>query len=117
MRADREEPLYHISVVARLVECHPQTLRMYERLGLVAPGRSEANIRLYSEDNVERVRQIKRLTQEIGVNLAGVEVVLRLLDRMGKMEAEIERLHAVVARGPRALGPAQRRGAKKVEVV
>ncbi len=117
MKADREGPLYHISVVARLVECHPQTLRMYERVGLVAPGRSEANIRLYSEADVARVQQIKRLTQELGVNLAGVEIVLRLLDRMEKMEAEIERLHGVVARGPRALGPAQRRAAEKVEVV
>ena len=117
MRPDREEPVYHISVVARLVECHPQTLRMYERVGLLAPGRTEANIRLYSESDVDRVRQIKRLTQEMGVNLAGVEVVLRLLDRMEKMEAEIERLHGVVARGPRALGPASARAAKKVEVV
>ena len=117
MRADREEPLYHISVVARLVECHPQTLRMYERVGLVAPGRSEANIRLYSEADVERVQQIKRLTQEMGVNLAGVEVVLRLLDRMERMEGEMERLREALRQGPRALGPAQRRGAKKVEVV
>jgi MerR family transcriptional regulator/heat shock protein HspR len=117
MRNDREKPLYHISVVARLVDCHPQTLRTYERIGLVAPERSEANVRLYSDADIEKVRQIKRLTQELGVNLAGVEIVLRLLDRLERMETEIERLRGVVARGPRALGPAQRRGAKKVEVV
>ena len=117
MLSDREEPLYQISVVARLVECHPQTLRMYERMGLVAPERSEANIRLYSDDDVERVQQIKRLTQEMGVNLAGVEVVLRLLDRLEKMETEVVRLREALRQGPRALGPALRRGAKKVEVV
>jgi MerR family transcriptional regulator/heat shock protein HspR len=103
--------------VARLVECHPQTLRMYERVGLLAPGRSEANIRLYSQADVDRVRQIKRLTQEMGVNLAGVEVVLRLLDRMEKMETETERLREALRCGPRALGPASARAAKKVEVV
>lgn len=117
MLKDNQEPLYHISIVARLVECHPQTLRMYERMGLVAPGRSNSNVRLYSDADVERVRQIKRLTQEMGVNLAGVEVVLRLLDRMERMETEVERLREALARGPRALGPASRRGAKKVEVM
>ena len=92
MRADREEPLYHISVVARLVECHPQTLRMYERVGLVAPGRSEANIRLYSEADVARVQQIKRLTQEMGVNLAGVEVIMRLTDHIRTLEGRVVEL-------------------------
>lgn len=117
MRGEKDEPLYHISIVAKLVDCHPQTLRMYERLGLVAPERSRANVRLYSEADVERVRQIKRLTQEMGVNLAGVEIVLRLLDRMERMETEIARLREALAQGPRALGPARRRAAKKVEVV
>jgi MerR family transcriptional regulator/heat shock protein HspR len=83
----------------------------------VAPGRSGANVRLYSEADVERVQQIKRLTQELGVNLAGVEVVLRLLDRIEKMETELERLREALRQGPRALGPARGRGAKKVEVV
>jgi MerR family transcriptional regulator/heat shock protein HspR len=113
-----EERLYYISVAARLVECHPQTLRMYERMGLINPGRTEANVRLYSDADIERVRQIKRLTQEMGINLAGVEVVLHLLDRIERMNEELELLRAAVSRGPKALGPATPRPpAKRVEVV
>ncbi len=77
--------VYQISVVAQMVETHPQTLRMYERMGLIAPQRTRNNIRLYSEEDVDRVRRIQHLTQQLGVNLAGVEVVFKLLD-------EIERL-------------------------
>lgn len=117
MLNDRHQPLYHISVVARLVECHPQTLRTYERLGLVAPGRSGANVRLYSEADVERVQQIKRLTQELGVNLAGVEVILRMLDHMDRLQEEIKRLQEALAHGPPALGPATERAAREVEVM
>jgi len=77
--------VYQISVVAQMVETHPQTLRMYERIGLISPQRTANNIRLYSQEDVERVRRIQHLTQELGVNLAGVEVVFKLL-------GEIERL-------------------------
>jgi MerR family transcriptional regulator/heat shock protein HspR len=66
---------YQISVVAQMVETHPQTLRMYERMGLLAPQRTHNNVRLYSDEDVARVRRIQHLTQELGVNLAGVEVV------------------------------------------
>ena len=117
MRRELEESLYHISMVARLVECHPQTLRMYERLGLVEPQRSRSNIRLYSQTDIERVRRIKRLTQELGVNLAGVEVILKMLDRMDKLQEEVERLREALAHGPRALGPATEHSARKVEVM
>ena len=82
----RDEPLYPISVVARICGCHPQTLRMYERLGLVKPQRAGAKNRMYSEADVERLRRIQRLTQDMGVNLAGVEVILRLLDEINEMQ-------------------------------
>ena len=81
---------YQISVVAEMVETHPQTLRAYERAGLVEPQRSGNNVRLYSEDDVARVRRIQHLTQELGVNLAGVEVVFKLLGEMEKLRAQIE---------------------------
>ena len=92
------EPLYTISIAARLVRIerpeepiHPQTLRMYERMGLVTPQRVGKN-RLYSEQDIERVRQIQRLTQEMGVNLAGVEVILSLLEQIERLHAELEAL-------------------------
>lgn len=81
---------YQISVVAEMVETHPQTLRMYERVGLIAPERSGNNVRLYSEEDVARVRRIQHLTQELGVNLAGVEVVFKLLNEMEKLRAQID---------------------------
>jgi MerR family transcriptional regulator/heat shock protein HspR len=76
------EPVYVISIAARMVDMHPQTLRLYERLGLLKPARQGLN-RLYSEYDIERLRQIQRLTQDLGVNLAGVEVILKLLERRG----------------------------------
>ena len=92
------EPLYTISIAARLVRIerpedpiHPQTLRMYERMGLVSPQRVGKN-RLYSERDIERVRQIQRLTQEMGVNLAGVEVILSLLEKIEQLQGELETL-------------------------
>jgi len=89
-RRGRQRPVYHISIVAELVETHPQTLRMYERMGLISPQRTRNNIRLYSEADVEQVRRIQHLTQEMGVNLAGVEVVFKLLGEMERMRAESE---------------------------
>jgi MerR family transcriptional regulator/heat shock protein HspR len=89
MTKGRDQPLYMISVVARLVQCHPQTLRQYEDLGLLEPVRTPTNQRLYSDDDVERARQIRRLTRDLGVNLAGVEVVLDLLDKMESLRQEL----------------------------
>ena len=89
MRRDSSEPLYVISVAAKLVDMHPQTLRMYERLGLVKPARTENNIRLYSDEDIDRCRQIQRLTG-VGLNLAGVEMVLELLQRMETMRRDLE---------------------------
>jgi MerR family transcriptional regulator, heat shock protein HspR len=98
MRQAREdEPVYMISVAARLCELHPQTLRMYERVGLVRPARIGAKNRMYSERDLGRLRQIQRLTQDMGINLAGVEVILGLLEKMQRMQeemdTEIDRMH------------------------
>ena len=84
---DKYEPVYMIGVVVTLTEMHAQTIRLYERLGLVTPQRKNKN-RLYSESDVERLRQIRRFTQNMGVNLAGVEVILRLLDNLEQVRAE-----------------------------
>ncbi len=80
-------PVYMIGVAAELCNVHPQTLRQYEKLGLVVPSRAGAKNRLYSQEDIERVRQIQRLTQEMGVNLAGVEIILRLLDELDELRA------------------------------
>jgi len=85
------EPAYVISVAAARVGMHPQTLRLYERVGLVKPARRGAN-RLYSDWDIERLLQIQRLTQELGVNLAGVEVILSLLEQMAQLQAELEEI-------------------------
>jgi len=87
-----------ISVAARLVGVHEQTLRYYERAGLVEPARSKGRIRLYSLHDLERVRQIRRLTDDMGVNLAGVEVIMRLTDRIRELEHTIDELQAEVRR-------------------
>ena len=87
-----ERPMYMISVAAELVGMHPQTLRIYETKGLVRPKRTPGGTRLYSESDVERLRIVQRLTTELGLNLAGVELVLRLEDELRKAHAQIERL-------------------------
>jgi MerR family transcriptional regulator, heat shock protein HspR len=87
-----DRPRYMISVAADLVGMHPQTLRMYESKGLVRPGRTPGGTRLYSDADVERLRLIQRLTTELGLNLAGVEHVLRLQDELNKARARTARL-------------------------
>jgi len=84
------QPVYMIGIAAQLCGVHPQTLRQYERLGLVSPSRVGSKNRLYSEVDILRVRRIQRLTQEMGVNLAGVELILRLLDDMEEMRRDLE---------------------------
>jgi MerR family transcriptional regulator, heat shock protein HspR len=83
---------YMISVAADLVGMHPQTLRIYEQKGLVRPKRTAGNTRLYSERDLERLRLIQRLTTELGLNLAGVEHVLRLEDQLRRMQARFDQL-------------------------
>ena len=87
-----DRPRYMISVAAELVGMHPQTLRMYEQKGLVQPQRTAGNTRLYSEADLERLRLIQKLTTQLGLNLAGVEVVLDLEDQLRRMQARMERL-------------------------
>ena len=87
-----DRPIYMISVAAELVGMHPQTLRIYESKGLVRPKRTAGNTRLYSERDVERLRVIQKLTTELGLNLSGVELVLKLEDQLQRMQARIDRL-------------------------
>ena len=85
-------PRYMISVAAELVGMHPQTLRIYETKGLVRPKRTAGNTRLYSESDLERLRLVQRLTTELGLNLAGVDHVLRLEDQLQRMQRRLERV-------------------------
>ncbi|MGC8779909.1 MAG: MerR family transcriptional regulator [Anaerolineae bacterium] len=89
-----DEPRYAIGVVAEMVELHPQTLRRYEELGLLVPAR-KAGRRLYSPRDVELLRYISRLSNELGLNMAGVEVILRLNQRINELQAEVERLQGI----------------------
>src|SRR6476660_9431914 len=85
-----DEPMFVISVAARLVEMHPQTLRYYERAGLIKPKRSRGSIRLYSQRDIERLKKIARLVDNLGVNLAGVEVIINLTEKLELMQALLE---------------------------
>jgi MerR family transcriptional regulator, heat shock protein HspR len=87
-----ERPRYMISVAAELVGMHPQTLRIYESKGLIQPKRTGGNTRLYSEADLDRLRLIQRLTTELGLNLAGVEHVLRLQDELVRMRRRLDRM-------------------------
>ncbi|MBN1565189.1 MAG: MerR family transcriptional regulator [Anaerolineae bacterium] len=87
-----DKPCYTIGIVAQMVELHPQTLRNYEQQGLVVPQRSDGNIRLYSQREVDRLLKINRLTQELGINLAGVEVILNLTDQIETLLDQVEAL-------------------------
>ena len=85
MSSHFNEPLFVISVAARLVQMHPQTLRKYEREGLIAPSRTQGNLRLYSDRDIERLRQVKYLVEDLGLNLAGVQMVLDVTRRLREM--------------------------------
>ena len=91
MLRDKKQPLYMISIVSEMLHVHPQTLRLYEREGFVTPKRTKRQ-RLYSEEDVERLGMIVRLTRELGVNKAGVEVILRLMHRIEGMHREMEEM-------------------------
>ena len=85
-----DRPLYVISVAAELVDMHPQTLRLYERKGLIEPSRSSGQTRLYSQRDIDHLREIRRLTQELGVNLAGVEEIIRLRRQLDELQGGME---------------------------
>ena len=91
-RIDSNRGVFMISVAAELADMHPQTLRMYEARGLITPKRSPKNTRLYSQRDVERLRRIQQMTSEEGLNLAGVETVLEMEERVENMRAELERM-------------------------
>ena len=101
-----------ISVVAEQYEIHPQTLRLYEREGLLKPSRSEGNTRLYTDSDLERLEVILHLTRDLGVNLAGVEIILNMRERMGEMQAQIQEFIASLNRelAARTARPAEEEG-------
>ena len=92
--SDRGKPLYMIGVVAQMLNVHPQTLRFYEKKGLVRPSRTVGRTRMYSADDVEELSRLLRLTRDLGVNLAGVEIILKMRRRMLEMQRQIEDLVA-----------------------
>ncbi len=93
-----DEPVYLISVVAKALNIHPQTLRQYEREGLVTPSRTNGKIRLYSQKDIDRINLILRLTRELGVNLAGVDIILQLKDQIDSYESQIDDLKLDIAK-------------------
>ena len=93
-----DEPVYLISVVATMFNIHPQTLRQYEREGLVEPSRTQGRMRLYSQRDIDRMKLILRLTRQLGVNLAGVDIVLQLKAQIDEMQKEIDQLRDELSR-------------------
>lgn len=94
MNRDDSEPCYVISVAARMLSIQTHTLRYYERIGVVEPYRSRGNIRLYSEKDIALLQRVKSLVDDLGVNLAGVEVILRMGQRIGELQNELEQVRA-----------------------
>ncbi len=95
MSAGEQEGLYAIRIAAQLLQVHPQTLRLYEREGLVEPQRSKGGIRLYSEQDIERIRRLQRLMDDLGVNLAGADVILYMRETILTLREELATLHEV----------------------
>ena len=93
---DKGKPLYMIGVVAEMLKLHPQTLRLYERRGFVRPSRTVGRTRMYSAEDVEEIARVVRLTRDLGVNLAGVEIILKMRRRMVEMQKQSEGLLAYV---------------------
>lgn len=92
MEQHYDEPVYLISVVAKVLSIHPQTLRQYEREGLIEPSRTDGKIRLYSQRDIDRIKLILRLTRDMGINLAGVDVILKLKNQLHEFENLIDEL-------------------------
>ena len=87
-----DEPVYLISVVASILNIHPQTLRQYEKEGLITPSRTKGRMRLYSQRDIDRIKLVLQLTRKMGINLAGVDVILKLKEQIDQMSSEIEEL-------------------------
>ena len=116
MDIHNSEPCYVISVVARMLGVHAQTLRYYERAGIVEPSRSRGRVRLYSNQDIERLRQVRTLMNDLGINLAGVEVILRLNERIEALETQLEETEREIDRlreaglWPKRMLPPSKRG-------
>ena len=87
MEASYDEPVFLISVVAKILDIHPQTLRQYEKEGLIEPSRTDGKMRLYSQRDMDKIKTILKLTRDLGVNLAGVDIILRLKERMDELDS------------------------------
>jgi len=96
--SENREPRYAISIAARMVGVRTHTLRYYERIGIIEPHRSRGNTRFYSDSDIARLRQAKTLMEDLGVNLAGVEVILRMLERMAELQSRLEKMEADLGR-------------------
>lgn len=107
---DDDEPMYVISIAARLVGMHQQTLRYYERAGLIEPKRTGGNIRMYSNSDIQRIRQAQRLIDELGVNLAGVDIIIRMSEQIQKLQDELAATRAELDRLRATRLPAPYRG-------
>ena len=96
MNQDNIEPRFVISIAARMVGVETHTLRYYERIGIVTPLRSQGNIRLYSERDISQIRRIKNLMEDLGVNLAGIDVILRMAKQISQLQERIDELESVI---------------------
>jgi len=96
MRQEENEPRYVISIAARMLGIQTHTLRYYERIGIVEPSRSRGNIRLYSESDLEQLRRVKTLIEDLGVNLAGAEVILRMAQDITRLQHRIQELESEI---------------------
>jgi len=112
----QEEPCYVISVAARMLGMHAQTLRYYERVGILSPSRSSGRIRLYSQADIARLRKIQRLISELGVNLAGAEAIIQLNERIRELEGEMSALRRELQGYRDRLLPAVQTGEGEVTV-
>ena len=89
---EENEPRYVISIAARMIGVHTHTLRYYERVGIIEPSRSRGNIRLYSERDIAHLRRVKTLMDDMGINLAGVEVIMRMMQQMLELQDQVQKL-------------------------
>jgi len=113
---DKGKPVYMIGVVAEMLRLHPQTLRMYEKKGLISPSRTEGRTRMYSPEDVEEIARVIRLARDLGVNLAGIEIILKMRRSMVDMQHQIEDLTSHVRSGMDDTRDAAIRGRSEVLV-
>jgi MerR family transcriptional regulator, heat shock protein HspR len=97
-RFDDTEPRYVISIAARMLDMQTYTLRYYEKVGVIEPGRSQGNVRLYSDHDIAVLKRVKSMVDDMGINLPGVEVILRMMQRMNEMQNELEQAHEELTR-------------------